>query len=129
MNAMRVLVAYDGSTYSDAAIADLTGAGLPKDTEALVVCVADGALLHAGGINSTEHDDSWRSRLATAQELVNLAVARLRSNFPHWTFSTEALLGPPAKIILDTSARWHPDLILVGSHGRSPIARLFLGSV
>jgi nucleotide-binding universal stress UspA family protein len=126
---MKVLVAYDGSTYSDAAIADLMRAGLAKDTETLVVCVEDGALPHSGAFESNEHDDSWRSRLAPAQELADLAVAKLRSHFPQWELSTEVLLGPPAKIILDTSARWHPDLIVVGSHGRSPIARLFLGSV
>jgi nucleotide-binding universal stress UspA family protein len=126
---MRVLVAYDGSTCADTAIEDLTRAGLPNDTEALVVCVADGALPELGVIEPTTQDNSWRSRLAAAQELAHRALARLSSDFPRWTVVAEALWGSPAKIILDRSARWHPDLIVVGSHGRSPFARLFLGSV
>jgi nucleotide-binding universal stress UspA family protein len=126
---MKVLVAYDGSTYADAALDDLTRAGLPQDTEALVLCVADGALPELGAIESTKQDSSWRSRLAAAEELAARAVARLRSDFPRWTVSAEALWGSAAKIILDSSARWHPDLILVGPHGRSPVTRLFLGSI
>jgi nucleotide-binding universal stress UspA family protein len=126
---MKVLIAYDGSAYADAAIEDLTRAGLPQNTEALAVCVADGALPELGAIESTAQDSSWRSRLAPAEELANRAVARLRSDFPRWTVSAEALWGSAAKVILDTSARWHPELIVVGSHGRSPVSRLFLGSV
>lgn len=38
---MRVLIGYDGSEYSDAAIEDLKKAGLPRDTRAMVVSVAD----------------------------------------------------------------------------------------
>jgi hypothetical protein len=39
---MKVLIAYDGSGYADAALDDLRRAGLPGDAEALVVSVADG---------------------------------------------------------------------------------------
>jgi nucleotide-binding universal stress UspA family protein len=129
VNEMRVLVAYDGSTCADAAIDDLTRAGLPKDTEALVVCVGDGASTELAEIEPTKQRDFWKSRLTNAQELGNRAVTRLCQEFPRWTVLAEALWGLPAKIILETSARWHPDLIVVGSHGRSPVARLFLGSV
>jgi nucleotide-binding universal stress UspA family protein len=43
--------------------------------------------------------------------------------------TSKGLWGSPAKIILETAEWWHPDLLVVGSHGRSPIARFFLGSV
>lgn len=38
---MRLLIAYDGSSYAIEAIDDLTHAALPKDTEAVVMTVAD----------------------------------------------------------------------------------------
>ena len=38
---MKVLIGYDGSSFADAAIDDLQRAGLPADTRAKVLCVAD----------------------------------------------------------------------------------------
>jgi nucleotide-binding universal stress UspA family protein len=37
--------------------------------------------------------------------------------------------GPPADAILDAAARLHADLIVVGTHGRSGLRRMTLGSV
>lgn len=42
---MRVLIGYDGSTYSDAAVNDLQRAGLPGDVEELVVSVRDAPII------------------------------------------------------------------------------------
>jgi nucleotide-binding universal stress UspA family protein len=109
---MRILVAYDGSLLADAAIEDLRRAGVPKQAEVLVVCVADGCFTRS-----------------EAEALAEKAGERIGALFPQWTVSLEALWGPPAKVILDTANRWHPDLLVIGSHGRSGVARLFLGSV
>lgn len=38
---MKVLAAYDGSVYADAALCDLRRAGLPRNAEISVVSVAD----------------------------------------------------------------------------------------
>jgi nucleotide-binding universal stress UspA family protein len=130
---MRILVAYDGSISADAAIDDLRRAGLPAQAEALVVCVADKGLVPAHPADRKETqadpDESSRSKLAEAEVLAGNASERLRSHFPQWTVSSEALWGSPAKIVLETTARWHPQLLAVGSHGHSVVARLFLGSV
>ena len=37
----RILIAYDGSECAEIALADLKGAGLSPETEALVMCVAE----------------------------------------------------------------------------------------
>jgi nucleotide-binding universal stress UspA family protein len=128
---MKVLVGYDGSTSADGAIEDLRRAGLPQNTEALVVCVA-GARLAIPGTAETAaggSDHFWTSKFAEAEWLATEATKRIRSSFPQWTVSLEALWGDPASMILETSGWWHPDLIVVGSHGRTRVGRLFLGSV
>jgi nucleotide-binding universal stress UspA family protein len=125
---MKILIGYDGSVSADAAIEDLRRAGLPEVAEARVLCVADGESL---SIETTVAaiDGSWRSKLAEAEALAEKARERVRLLFPNWTVCSEALWGSAAKVILDTCECWHPDLLVVGSHGRSRVARLFLGSV
>jgi nucleotide-binding universal stress UspA family protein len=53
----------------------------------------------------------------------------LRELFPAWTVSAEAYSGSPAGEIIEKAEEWQPDLIVVGSHGRSGLGRLILGSV
>ena len=38
---MRILIAYDGSSGADAALADLQRAGFPNEVETIVISVAD----------------------------------------------------------------------------------------
>src|SRR5215831_17965650 len=99
--AMKILIAYDGSVSADAAIEDLCRAGLPEVAEARVLCVADGESLP---IDTTVAviDGSWRSRLAEAEALAEKGRDRMRLLFPQWTVSSEALWGSAAKVILDT---------------------------
>jgi nucleotide-binding universal stress UspA family protein len=96
----------------------------------MVVCVADGNIPLPNEIAAeAESDNSWRCKLEGAEKLAQKASEVIGSYFPRWTISTEGLWGSPAHILLETADWWHPDLIVVGSHGRSPMARLFLGSV
>jgi hypothetical protein len=43
---MKLLIAYDGSAYADAALEALRRAGLPRDVEALIVGTGDECALH-----------------------------------------------------------------------------------
>jgi nucleotide-binding universal stress UspA family protein len=125
---MKILVAYDGCASADAAIDDLRRAGLPDEAEALVVCVSTDGLPQAEPSLKPE-THSWRSKLSNAEALAESAADRISTYFPRWTVASEALWGSPSKVILETVHWWRPDLVVVGSHGRSAVARLFLGSV
>jgi nucleotide-binding universal stress UspA family protein len=72
---------------------------------------------------------SWTAKLETADALAGLASNRIQSCFPEWKIAAEALWGSPAKTILETVARWRPDLVVAGSHGRTRTARFLMGSV
>ncbi len=45
-----------------------------------------------------------------------------------WNVSTEVLEGSPRRTINTFAKEWDADLVMVGSHERSPLARLCLGS-
>ena len=49
--------------------------------------------------------------------------------FPKWNVTSEATIGSPAGEILRMAHDYEPDLIVVGSQGRSAMNRFFLGSI
>jgi nucleotide-binding universal stress UspA family protein len=62
-------------------------------------------------------------------EMVLNADIRLRKNFPSWRVRSAILSGNPAAELIKKAEKWHADLIVLGSQGRSAIGRLILGSV
>src|SRR6185295_4674250 len=64
-----------------------------------------------------------------ASVLVQKAAARFKSNFPHWKVEHEAVWGSPTLELFLRAEAMQADLIAVGSHGRSALGRVFLGSI
>lgn len=140
---MKLLVAYDGSRSSEAALDDMVRAGIPDYCDALVVSVAEVWLPPLNGVDVTSElkldDESERSiwclcekkknMVAEAATLANHARKRLQGMFPTWSVAAESTYGSPAWSILEVADTFKPDLIVVGSHGRSAISQLFLGSI
>jgi nucleotide-binding universal stress UspA family protein len=141
---MKVLIAYDGSAYADAALEDLRRAGLPRETEALIVSIGDGLVSAYSpvaeiiGTAPTSRRVTSAAALAREQAVRLLAEARrfaararsrVLSYFPVWESHTRVLEGSPSRELLRTAEKWGPDLIVVGSQGRSALGRFFLGSV
>jgi len=124
---MRVLIAYDGSVHAMAAIDDMSRAGLPRQTEAIVVSVAHGGWPHPKTEGKTEKP--WHTAIKEAETLAEEGKSRVEALFPSWSVSCEALWGDPASILLKTIDVFKADLVVVGSHGRSLPGRLLLGSV
>jgi nucleotide-binding universal stress UspA family protein len=152
---MKLLIAYDGSTCSEAALDDLTRAGMPDAAGvARVMSVAEVWLPPADAVNSggdenggsgdansaaaadpyveniiERHRERAKKAVAEAEALANHAKQRLQRILPGWQIETEATFGSPAWEVLTRAAEWRPDLIVVGSHGRSAVGRFFLGSI
>lgn len=127
---MRILIAYDGSKYADAAIDDLSRAGLPRNCEASVASVAHHGWPEGHHEESRgEFENPWKATLKEAEAMAEKARAIIQSRFPGWSVSAEPLWGDPAKMLLKTIDVWKPELAVIGSHGRSIPVKLVLGSV
>lgn len=141
---MRLLIAYDGSECADAALDDLTHAGLPIKGEAFVMTVAEVWLLPpppsayeivemataAKGPLGLERKYMAGSQAVTeAAEMAAKAAARFQANFPNWEVKHKAVWGSPTWELFSQAEEWKADLIVAGSHGRTALGRLFLGSI
>jgi nucleotide-binding universal stress UspA family protein len=141
---MRILIGYDGSASAEAALSDLRRAGLPREAEAMVVSVADvmmapppssyefvGQALNSriAASSSAQAQTQTARVLRGAQEFAARACDRIRSFFPDWEVSAETPAGTPPWELIRRADEWKADLVVVGSHGRSVLGRLILGSV
>jgi nucleotide-binding universal stress UspA family protein len=128
---MKILIAYDGSDCAEAALDDLQRAGLPRQAEVLVVTVTEIWLPppHAESFELLMSDSDQPPVIEKAQGFALRAVELLQQKFDEWTINSRIQSGSPGSAILNVAEEWHPDLIVVGSHGRSAVGRLVLGSV
>lgn len=136
-NKFKVLVAYDGSAFADAAMDDLANAGLTgKDVEALVMSVAEVWLPPAGTKSGEARPHQIQKQLdqnadvfAETREMARRAAEGIKNRFPAWNVTAFATYGSPAWEILLKASDFKPDLIVVGAQGVSGLDRILIGSV
>ncbi len=138
---MNILIAYDGSQSAKDAIQDLKHAGLPKSgVQATVLSAGEVRTPTEPALNiepslpiityaiENAHDLLAYAREAAEKESEE-GVQQVNQLFPQWEVTPCARLSSPASSILEFADSSKPDLIVMGSHGRSGLKRLFLGSV
>lgn len=139
---MNLLVAYDGSKSSEAAIDDLSAAGLPKTGVANVISVAEIWLPQADAVGGLaddhsvyidsilqKHKEHGEKLLSEASIRAGHAAMRVRAALPDWVVHSHATSGSPGWEIIAAADEHNSDLIVVGSHGHSGISRFVLGSI
>ena len=131
MEAVKILIGYDGSPHAEAALADLRRAGLPRKVEAKVVSVSEewiAAPASIGGV-PTPFPKFEVEAQEESLKLARSAKAVLKTLFPDWQVHAEAATGSPGKVLIWKSDEWEPDLLVIGSQGRTALGRFFFGSV
>jgi nucleotide-binding universal stress UspA family protein len=139
---MKLLIAYDGSDCSDAALDDLHRAGLPKEVEARVISIVEPATADVlypvealscpmawYPLQQAEVLPSPAKQVQMMRHMAADAADRLRHQFPAWTIDIATEYGLAGKLILERITTWKPDLVVMGSHGRQGFSRMALGSV
>lgn len=110
MECRNVLIATDGSKYSQAAA-----------SEAFGIAKKCGSVLTVLSVASSDDE------IAAAQENVNTVLSSAEREGIQTT--SVVTKGKPYKAIIKTSKRKKADLIVLGSHGRTGLDRLLMGSV
>lgn len=130
---MRILLAIDGSPFSEAAVEEVARRPWPPGSEVKVISaieppivpMADGWAPPADYYVKLEEGSMEQARAS-----VNRAVERIRAGAgPGVQATSELLRGTARAVILDEAETWGADLIVVGSHGYRGLTRFLLGSV
>jgi len=126
---MRILLAVDGSSPSQEAVDELARRPWPTASRMRIMSVVQtyvptAAEFVPGALTTQE---LRQQHLKYAEDLVLRAAARLEGTGLH--VDTIVREGDPRTEIVDEATDWRADLIVVGSHGRTGLTRLLLGSV
>lgn len=127
----KILLATDGSEFSNAAVKAIAGEPWPKGTQIRVISVPEFAvwLGEYPYFQSKQVAELNESAVGTASASVVLAKDILSKTGLSVTTDVPVDRDAPAKTILEAAKEWGADLIVVGSHGRSGFDRWALGSV
>lgn len=124
----KILVAVDDSDPADAAVA-LAARLVHAPGASAVVCSAFDADDVFGKAATYGYDPTpfLETMRAHAQDVVDRAL--VHGGFPARTATASVVEDEPSHGIVAEAARVGADLIVIGSHGRRGLRRLFLGSV
>ena len=121
----HILVGYDGSVYSDKALAQ--GIALAKLTGAEMTIVSAFARV-PDFIGSPDYEALTTQAATRAQTVAQKGVDQVRAAGIE-KVHLEAIEGGAAECMLSVADTRHCDCIVVGSHGHGQMAGLLLGSV
>lgn len=126
---MRILIGVDDSVHSRAAIDLVRRMTWPADTRVTVVSVAQPLTLAYSDVYMPvaampEITEEW---VRTHRDIAALAAKSLAE--AGLLVESKVLEGDPRACLIDAATKERADLLVVGSHGRTGLAKLFMGSV
>lgn len=126
---MRILIAVDGSSPSQEAIDEVAQRPWPQPSTVRVIAAVRSYVPPASEFVPTAYtpEEIMQEHESQAKQVVDRAAAHLRTS--GLTVETVVREGDPRTVIVDEAKAWGANLIVVGSHGRTRLERLLLGSV
>ena len=130
---MKILIATDGSEFSQAAVEKCCQILVkPENTAIKIVSAYQSVVpidLFAASVEYSQELE--RAEHQRAEEHAEQAAATIRECFPNSNLdlTTQVTVGAPDQVVIETAEEWKADLIVIGSHGRGFWARMMLGSV
>lgn len=130
---MKILLAVDGSSFSQAAAEAVGRRPWPAPSELRIISVVEPLvtlMTETWVLPDNYWEDAETAATLQAQSAIDEAVAQISAgDARNLNITTAVLHGYPKRVILDEAERWGADLIVLGSHGYGGFKRLLLGSV
>jgi nucleotide-binding universal stress UspA family protein len=126
---MLIVLALDDSRHSEAALDRVRSGPWPPGTRVIVLSVArpaTGTYAEFYSPGAPYIEQVWEDRVRAHEAVAAHGVTTLRGA----GLDAEARVGhgDPREAIVDIARAEHADLVVVGSHGRTGLAKLVLGS-
>jgi nucleotide-binding universal stress UspA family protein len=124
MKFQRILIALDDSAIAAHAVDVGVGLARALGAEVSLVHVIDEKLARAPDMGIPVAQ-LLAELTRDGRALLQAAAARADGAPPPWQFLRE---GKPAREIVVVAKEWNADLVVIGTHGRSGLGRVLLGS-
>ncbi len=122
MNAKRILCPIDFSEFSEAALSYASSLAQESHARLYLVHVDDSQVPYDAGyaayVAPPSNPEALRERLVEQ-----------RPTLPNVEYQHELLFGHPADAVVEFARQNAIDLIVMGTHGRTGVARLLMGSI
>lgn len=130
----RVLLASDGSKYSDVLVQFLLDLPLPRKAQVIMVTAVQSHIAAVVKMPTLDLETNQQllAELQAAEELAaRQLLNRAKKQFQEKGYVTESLIlrGDPAEEILVAAETLHPELVALGAKGLTGIEAFLLGSV
>jgi nucleotide-binding universal stress UspA family protein len=130
----RAIIALDGTPVADRLVDRVSEFAFLRDTHLEVVCVAPSSVPGPGVIMSGAYgapiawyEDAVLAARHSLEQVASTAAQRLRASGFDTSWSIHE--GDPAATLIEAGQHAGAELIVVGTHGRTGMTRLLLGSV
>ncbi len=128
---MKVLIAIDGSECSEAAFKTVLNRQWSESDQFRIIVVVEPIIgLYPEVMTFVATIAEVQNELVkNGKTLVETKMSALQAKFKNNLVTGQLIEGFATDSLLEESKAWHADLIVLGSHGRKGMKRLFLGSV
>jgi nucleotide-binding universal stress UspA family protein len=125
---MKIVLGVDDSPHSRAAAEYVAGSPWPKGTRVIVLSACPPMFVGPGEVTSGDAIERLMEEQAEYhREIASKAEARIKK--AGLAVESRMILGDPRSALVETAKEERADLLAVGSHGRTGLGKILLGSV